>query len=84
MHQFTKMLARFVKLSAQINVYRSVTKLHPVSTVSVLNNTHQRRDYKNFGHKPEPVPKITRYWYTFLLLGFILPTINYKWYVFIY
>nr|CAD7404039.1 unnamed protein product [Timema poppensis] len=36
-----------------------------------INHTQQSHGYKNFGHKPDPVSTFTKFWYSFLLFGFI-------------
>ncbi|KAJ8955566.1 hypothetical protein NQ318_001396 [Aromia moschata] len=43
-------------------------------------NYDNKRHYKNFGHKPDKDPTITKVWCSFLLVMFILPFIDYKWY----
>ena len=42
-------------------------------------NHEQKRNYKNFGHQYEKVPKLTKYWYSALIILFTLPLVNYKW-----
>lgn len=39
----------------------------------------QKRYYKNFGHKQQKEPMSSKLWYMFLMAGFILPQIDYKW-----
>lgn len=57
-------------------------KLNPVIH-NDTNLTIQNRSYKNFGHKPPKVSRFTKVWYSFILVMLILPTIDYRWYVFI-
>lgn len=37
----------------------------------------QQRQYKNFGHKPDKVPRFSKIWYTIILFGVVLPCVNY-------
>ncbi|KAG5871889.1 hypothetical protein JTB14_033122 [Gonioctena quinquepunctata] len=43
-------------------------------------NHEQKRYYKNFGHKREKEATFSKIWYSFLLVMFIAPAINYKWF----
>ncbi|CAH1963751.1 unnamed protein product [Acanthoscelides obtectus] len=49
--------------------------LHP----NCYNNNEQKRYYKNFGHKADKAPMVSKIWFTLLTVLFIAPTINYKW-----
>ncbi|XP_044752299.1 calcium uptake protein 1 homolog, mitochondrial isoform X5 [Coccinella septempunctata] len=40
----------------------------------------QKRNYKNFGHKPQPESKFTKIYCTILALGMVLPVLNYEWF----
>lgn len=40
----------------------------------------QQRFYKNFGHKPDKVPRFTKVWYSILVISFILIAVDYRWY----
>lgn len=42
------------------------------------------RYYKNLGHKPRKLPLITKLWCSFILTGFVLSLVDYKWYVMIF
>nr|CAD7443437.1 unnamed protein product [Timema bartmani] len=35
------------------------------------NLTQQSHGYKNFGHKPDPMSTFTKFWYSFLIFGFL-------------
>ncbi|XP_018578202.1 calcium uptake protein 1 homolog, mitochondrial isoform X3 [Anoplophora glabripennis] len=60
--------------------YSSTLKNVPsVLALKVQSNYDHKRSYKNFGHKPEKEPLVSKLWYSFLLVMFILPSINYKW-----
>lgn len=54
----------------------------PLLILQYQNNGYyeSKRNYKNFGHKYEKVPTFTKYWYSTLVILFILPWINYKWF----
>ncbi|PNF24667.1 Calcium uptake protein 1-like protein, mitochondrial [Cryptotermes secundus] len=41
-------------------------------------NKQTRRHFKNFGHKPEPMPLFTKLWYSFVFLGFIGLAMDWK------
>ncbi|KAL3282469.1 hypothetical protein HHI36_005652 [Cryptolaemus montrouzieri] len=50
----------------------------------LLNNfpyNGQRRNYKNFGHKPQIESRFSKIYFTILFLGILLPSINYKWFM---
>lgn len=40
---------------------------------------NHKRNYKNFGHKPEKETTLSKVYYSVLLIMFIIPTLNYKW-----
>ncbi|XP_066991241.2 calcium uptake protein 1 homolog, mitochondrial isoform X2 [Anabrus simplex] len=40
-------------------------------------NEQQKRQHKNFGHKPTPVPLISKLWYTFVGMVFLGTILNY-------
>jgi calcium uptake protein 1, mitochondrial len=41
-------------------------------------NLQNFRGHKNFGHEPEETPKVTRYWYAFLISIFLGCTLDWK------
>jgi hypothetical protein len=41
-------------------------------------NKQPRRHFKNFGHKPEPMPLFTKLWYSFVFLGFLGLAMDWK------
>nr|CAD7425743.1 unnamed protein product [Timema monikensis] len=43
-----------------------------------INHTQQSRGYKNFGHKPDPASTFTKFWYSFLIFGFIGTALDWK------
>ncbi|XP_031343419.1 calcium uptake protein 1 homolog, mitochondrial isoform X2 [Photinus pyralis] len=53
----------------------------PVLILQCQNSRYYEssRNYKNFGHKEEKVPKFSKYYHSALVILFILPCINYKW-----
>lgn len=52
----------------------------PILALKVEQNYHNhKRNYKNFGHKPDKEPTFSKLYYTFIALMFILPSVNYKW-----
>ncbi|XP_056630498.1 calcium uptake protein 1 homolog, mitochondrial isoform X1 [Diorhabda sublineata] len=40
---------------------------------------NQHRNYKNFGHKREKEPLISKIYYTFLFTAFLIPSVNWGW-----
>jgi len=79
------MLFKVLKLgitASRIYSYR-ISHCRPALSLQLKNNYNynydQKRNYKNFGHKPDPVPTFTKYWYSFLLIAFVLPWLDYKW-----
>lgn len=53
---------------------------------SILNNKYKKynyqyenyREYKNFGHKPEPTPNITLFFHSFILFSFLAAVFDLK------
>lgn len=43
-----------------------------------IMDRHQRRGYKNFGHKPERMPLFTKCWYIFVGTSMILCFVDWK------
>nr|CAH7715673.1 unnamed protein product [Callosobruchus chinensis] len=62
-------------------------RLYPVvknRPMYICLNSHtydykQKRYYKNFGHKDEKEPTVSKMWYTLLGVLFVLPAFNYEW-----
>lgn len=77
------MLVEILKLGAvasrcyayKVNTYRPLLALQYHHNY----NHDQRRNYKNFGHKPDPIPKFTKYWHSCLIILFIIPWLDHKW-----
>jgi hypothetical protein len=42
------------------------------------NNKQLRRHFKNFGHKPQPMPLFTKLWYSFVVFGFLGLAMDWK------
>lgn len=73
-----------VRLAASVNRLHSTKLLHhrtlpAIHNVNYEQHKHQQRSYKNFGHKAETSPLISKVWYTVLGIGFIIPLLDYKW-----
>lgn len=52
----------------------------PIQSMPVaVDNTVWSRGYKNFGHKPQPLPKVTRLYYFFILGLFLYCTVDWMW-----
>lgn len=49
----------------------------PVSAVYQFK-FEQRREYKNFGHKPQPTPNITKWFYLVIGCGMVGSSLNWK------
>lgn len=75
-------------LSRALTISTLASKIHTnhnflrtsVLTLQIANKKYdykQKRYYKNFGHKPDKVPLVTKLWYTFVLCGVIFPALNY-------
>lgn len=75
-------------LSRALRISTLASKIHTnhnflrtsVLTLQIANKKYdykQKRYYKNFGHKPDKVPLVTKLWYTFVLCGVIFPALNY-------
>ena len=47
--------------------------------ISSSVNKQQYREYKNFGHKPTPVPRISQYFHFFIGLGIFICVLDWKW-----
>ncbi|RZC31786.1 calcium uptake protein 1 -like, mitochondrial [Asbolus verrucosus] len=76
------MFTRIVQLGVRANrLYIHPAKyLKPAPILQCkINDTGQKRHYKNFGHKPEKTPLLTKFWYSFILICIIIPTIDYRW-----
>lgn len=43
------------------------------------SSLNTRRTFKNFGHKPQPIPGVTILWHGFLTFTFIGCFIDWKW-----
>jgi len=43
-----------------------------------MPNKQQRRNFKNFGHKPQPEPMFTKLWYSFIVLTFVGCAVDWK------
>jgi hypothetical protein len=41
-------------------------------------NNQPRRHFKNFGHKPEPLPIFSKLWYSFVIFGFLGLAMDWK------
>lgn len=77
------MFKRILKFGIEVNKLNltRVNYARPILTSQFRYDYEQRYNYKNFGHKEEKESKITKWWCAFLTLAFILPSIDYKWYV---
>ncbi|XP_045470871.1 calcium uptake protein 1 homolog, mitochondrial isoform X2 [Harmonia axyridis] len=61
--------------------YNYLIKADRCSAICPQNfNYTQKRNYKNFSHKPEPEPRITKIFCIILTLGVVLPCLNYEWF----
>lgn len=78
------MLTKIIKIG---QIHMNYLKYIPagnrnLAPLLLLNNkilNTSQREYKNFGHKPEKESKLSKIWYMFLMFGFILPSVDYKW-----
>lgn len=43
-----------------------------------MHNKQQRRNFKNFGHKPQPESMFTKLWYSFIVLTFVGCALDWK------
>lgn len=81
------MLIRLLKVGTSVNTSKLYyTKLlnKPLLTAHCIEcnyNNDQRRYYKNFGYKPEKTPLISKIFYTLVFSMFMLPLLDYKWYM---
>ncbi|CAH0557918.1 unnamed protein product [Brassicogethes aeneus] len=75
------MLTKIVRLGIVATKYQKPTESkYLVPILAVQNNRqYQWREYKNFGHKTKKEPKISRAYYTFLFLGVLGCSLDYKW-----
>lgn len=70
-------------IASRLYTYR-ISHFRPLLTLQYNQNYNykyyeQKRNYKNFGHKPDPAPRHTKYWYSVLVVLFILPWFDYNW-----
>lgn len=78
------MMLSVIKLATSVNRLHSTKLLHhrTLPAIQYINYEHhknQQRSYKNFGHKAESSPLISKVWYTVLGTGFVLAILDYKW-----
>lgn len=51
----------------------------PLLSITLTSQQHQqKRDHKNFGHKEHKEAKVSKIWYTFLILAFLAPFFNWQ------
>ncbi|XP_060517895.1 calcium uptake protein 1 homolog, mitochondrial isoform X3 [Cylas formicarius] len=70
---------RFIKCTTRTNGYLYQTVVRNVPSLTSKTNQEQRRHYKNFGHKEEPTPTLSKLWYSFLGIVFTASLIDYRW-----
>lgn len=75
------MLFRLLK---PVQIYRlyatKSTHIPAILTIKYNSNNYQQRTFKNFGHKKQDTPFASKLWFSLLLVLFVAPNLNYKWY----
>lgn len=73
------MLFRLIRPIYTCRLYANKYTYSPaILTFQPNTNNHQWRTHKNFGHKQEKTPLVSKIWYTFLIVAIIAGNLNYK------
>lgn len=77
------MILRWLKYGVSAHRIFNKTPVYytQILAINYNANTTHKRHYKNFGHKPEKEPPLSKRWYSLLIVLAILPFIDYKWQV---
>ncbi|KAK9870484.1 hypothetical protein WA026_008043 [Henosepilachna vigintioctopunctata] len=76
----TKILQLGIKLRNYSHIFEKRALVSAIY-LNIPNYDIKKRTYKNFGHKPHPESKFSKFYFTILILGVSLPLFNYNWFM---